>query len=42
MSYAEKRVVEYGAIGDQLDEIFHDIDAWKSQTKSIKDKYPKE
>ncbi len=32
----------YGNIGDQLDEIYKDIDAWKARIKSIKDKYPKE
>ena len=33
---------EYGSIGDQLDEIFKDIDAWKTRIQAIKDKYPKE
>ena len=33
---------EYGAIVDQLDEIYHDgIDAWKTRIASIKAKYPK-
>ena len=32
----------YGDIGEQLDEIYKDIDAWKARIKSIKDKYPKE
>tara|TARA_Y100001938_G_scaffold140758_1_gene209429 strand:- start:896 stop:1219 length:324 start_codon:yes stop_codon:yes gene_type:complete len=36
-----KRKVEYGDIGEQLDEIYKDIDAWKIRIKSIKDKYPK-
>jgi len=27
----------YGSWGDQLDEIYHDIDAWKARIKSIKD-----
>ena len=31
----------YGNIGDQLDEIFNDIDAWKARIKSIKDANPK-
>ena len=31
----------YGDIGDQLDEIFKDIDAWKARIKSIKDSNPK-
>tara|TARA_R100001510_G_scaffold54883_1_gene58103 strand:+ start:120 stop:443 length:324 start_codon:yes stop_codon:yes gene_type:complete len=37
-----KRKTEYGDIGDQLDEIYKDIDAWKARIKSIKDKNPKE
>ena len=32
----------YGDIGDQLDEIFKDIDAWKTRIKSIKDANAKE
>ena len=31
----------YGALSDQLDEIYHDIDAWKTRIKSIKDSNPK-
>mgnify|MGYP003653733829 CR=1 FL=1 len=31
----------YGNIGDQLDEIYKDIDAWKSRIKAIKDSNPK-
>jgi len=31
----------YGNIGDQLDEIYKDIDAWKARIKSIKDNNPK-
>ena len=40
-SILELRRKEYGSITDQLDEIYHDIDAWKLRIKSIKDKYPK-
>ena len=36
------RKKEYGDIGDQLDEIYHDIDAWKTRIKSIKDANAKE
>ena len=36
------RKKSYGNIGDQLDEIFKDIDAWKTRIQAIKDKYPKE
>jgi len=32
----------YGNIGDQLDEIYKDIDAWKARIKKIKDDNPKE
>ncbi len=31
----------YGDIGEQLDEIYKDIDAWKVRIKSIKDNNPK-
>ena len=33
---------EYGDIGEQLDEIYKDIDAWKARIKSIKDANAKE
>ena len=36
------RKKEYVPIEDQLDEIFKDIDAWKTRIQSIKNKYPKE
>ena len=36
------RKVAYGNIGEQLDEIYKDIDAWKARIKSIKDANPKE
>ena len=36
------RKVAYGDIGDQLDEIFKDIDAWKARIQSIKNANPKE
>ena len=35
------RKAAYGDIGDQLDEIYKDIDAWKVRIKSIKDANPK-
>ena len=31
----------YGEIGDQLDEIFHDIEAWKTRIQKIKTENPK-
>ena len=36
------RKVAYGDIGEQLDEIYKDIDAWKARIKKIKDDNPKE
>ena len=32
---------EYGDIGSQLDEIYHDIDAWKARILTIKTNNPK-
>ena len=41
-SYRSKRRAEYPSIGEQLDKIYHSgIDAWKTDIKPIKDKYPK-
>jgi len=41
--YQEKRKLEYPDWGDQLDQIYHSgIDIWKSDIKTIKDKYPKQ
>jgi len=31
----------YGDIGEQLDEIYKNVDAWKARIKSIKDANPK-
>ena len=36
------RRTAYGDIGEQLDEIYKDIDAWKARIKSIKDSNPKQ
>ena len=36
------RRTAYGDIGEQLDEIYKDIDAWKARIKSIKDANPKQ
>ena len=36
------RKIAYGDIGEQLDEIYKDIDAWKARIKKIKDDNPKE
>ncbi len=35
------RRIAYGDIGEQLDEIYKDIDSWKARIKSIKDNNPK-
>ena len=32
---------EYGDIGSQLDEIYHDMDAWKARIQTIKTNNPK-
>ena len=36
------RKAAYGDIGEQLDEIYKDIDSWKARIKSIKDANPKQ
>lgn len=41
-SVRAKRKMLYGDIGDQLDEIYSNIDTWKARIKSIKDANPKE
>ena len=38
----DTRKAAYGDIGEQLDEIYKDIDAWKARIKKIKDDNPKE
>ena len=35
------RRAAYGDIGEQLDEIYHDIEAWKTRIQGIKDNNPK-
>jgi hypothetical protein len=35
------RRTAYGDVGEQLDEIYKDIDSWKARIKSIKDANPK-
>ena len=32
---------QYGSWNEQLDEIYHDIDAWKTRIQTIKDNNPK-
>ena len=42
-TYTDARAEEYPPIKDQLDKIYHSgIDAWKTDIKAIKDKYPKQ
>ena len=35
------RLEGYGSWPDQLDEMFHDFDAWKARIQSVKDANPK-
>ena len=35
------RRTEYGSWNDQLDEIYHDMDAWKARLQTIKTNNPK-
>jgi len=35
------RKSQYGSWGEQLDEIYHDIEAWKTRIQGIKDNNPK-
>ena len=35
------RKSQYGSWNEQLDEIYHNIDAWKTRIQSIKDNNPK-
>ena len=32
----------YGSLGDQLDEIYHDLEAWKTRIAGVKSDNPKE
>lgn len=41
--YQRDRALEYPAIEDQLDDIFHNgVEGWKLTIQAVKDKYPKE
>ncbi len=42
MKVKDTRRKAYGDIGEQLDEIYKDIDAWKTRIKKVKDDNPKE
>ena len=37
----ELRIAAYGSIGDQLDEINHDVDAWRTRIAAVKLANPK-
>jgi hypothetical protein len=40
--YQRLRAKKYPSIPDQLDTLYHSgLDAWKTQIKTVKDKYPK-
>ena len=39
--YQRDRAVAYDPIPEQLDQIYHDIDGWKTKIKAVKDKFPK-
>ena len=40
-AWKDNRITEYGSWQDQLDEIFHDIDAWKTRIAKVKTDNPK-
>jgi len=37
----ETRIAAYGLVGDQLDEIYHDVDAWRTRIAQVKADNPK-
>ena len=39
--WKDNRITKYGSWQDQLDEIFHDIDAWKTRIAKVKKDIPK-
>jgi len=40
-AWKDNRIIKYGSWQDQLDEIFHDIDAWKTRIAKVKTDIPK-
>ena len=41
--YKEQRAAEYPPYADQFDKIFHNgVNAWKTQIRTIKERYPKQ
>lgn len=41
LNYQEERILKYPQIAEQLDMIYHDIDAWRETIKEIKERNPK-
>jgi hypothetical protein len=42
-AYKEQRAAEYPSYADQFDKIFHSgVNAWKTQIRTIKERYPKQ
>jgi hypothetical protein len=39
--YAELRTAAYGSLGDQLDMLYHDPEAWKAHISAVKHRFPK-
>lgn len=40
-AWIDSRLEAYGGWTDQLDEMFHDFDAWKARIQAVKDEFPK-
>ena len=40
-AWLDGRLSEYGSWPDQLDEMYHSVDAWKERIEAVKTKYPK-
>ena len=40
-AWKDNRITKYGSWQDQLDEIFHDIDSWKTRIAKVKTDNPK-
>tara|TARA_R110000822_G_scaffold307037_1_gene433705 strand:+ start:583 stop:828 length:246 start_codon:yes stop_codon:yes gene_type:complete len=40
-AWKDNRITEYGRWQEQLDEIFHDFDAWKTRIAKVKTDNPK-
>tara|TARA_R100001530_G_scaffold76121_1_gene53436 strand:- start:12 stop:254 length:243 start_codon:yes stop_codon:yes gene_type:complete len=40
-AWKDNRIIAYGRWQDQLDEIFHDVDAWRTRIAKVKTDNPK-